>query len=239
MTRRIRRLAVALGAPAVLVLATASYALASAGTTAPALTLTGYHEQAPKLQPEAGDLLIASGGINVVNAYGPVRGLGGTDTEHSAFLDTWTFAPGTVNVLHAPAPAPVLDLVTCSAVVVQRDAWWKFAGGTGGGKGATGSGHFTEVALFSFAVDRYGRCVFDQHGQMYGEMTGDPYMSDHGRVLRPVFFSVEVQFTGRAALPPHHQPKPYPTPTYTTPAPPVTTATVPAPTYSTTAPPVD
>lgn len=240
MRSSIRRLAVLVGGPAALLLATAGYALAGAGS-APAIVLDSYggYHHAPQMYPEAGDLLIASGGINVVNANGPVAGIGGTDHEHSLFSDTWTFANGSVNVLHAPPPPPVLDLATCSAIIVQRDAWWKFAGGTGADWGAQGSGKFTELALFSFAVDKRGHCDFDAYGQMHG-LPGSPYMMDHGRVLRPAFFSVEVQFVGKASLPQHHAPKPVPTPTYTTPAP-VTTATVPAPTptYSTTAPPVD
>ena len=162
------------------------------------------------MRPEAFDLVVNSVGENNVDAYGPVHGLAGTDTEFAPFFGRWQFPNGdTVNVLHQAEGAPVLDLNTCTALVVIRDGWWRFAGGTGGDAGARGHGLFTEEALFSFAIDRHGRCEFDTRGQMvdrggsasYGDQ---PYMRDHGRNLRPVFFSVEVQGTGTASVR-HHE----------------------------------
>lgn len=176
------------------------------------------HDQ--RFRPEAFDILISSLGDNNVDAYGPVNGLGGTDDELAPFLDRWVFGPDTVNVAHQTEPAPVLDLGTCTATVELHDGWWKFVGGTGEDQGARGHGVFTLLALFSFPIDRHGRCEFDQGGQMdmQGGPAGDgqmPFMKDHGRELRPLFFSVEIQGVGVAKVKHQEEPPPYVTPSPT------------------------
>lgn len=181
-----------------------------------------------RFRPEAFDILVASvptgTGTNNVDAYGPVDGLGGTDTELAPFAARWTFSDqgttDTVNVIHQAEPAPVLDVSTCTATVTQRGGWWKFAGGTGDETGAKGHGLFDLVALFSFPIDRHGRCEFDSQGRMMdegqqGNYGNDPVMEDHGRELRPLFFSVEVQGTGVAKVRHHEEPRPEPCPTET------------------------
>lgn len=169
-----------------------------------------------KMREEAGDILIASGGIDQVDAFGPVKCDQGTDAELAPFLDRWSCGGDTVTVWHT-APVPVLDLVTCSVIIDQRDALWRFVSGTGGDQGVKGSGHITELALFSFPVGKDGRCEFDQAGKMMGDETDQPYMEDHGRVLRPFEFSVEEQFTGTAKIREVPPPEPCPTPTETYP----------------------
>jgi hypothetical protein len=189
------------------------------GPSGPAVTyqLPGQgHDQ--RMRPEAFDILISSLGDNNVDAYGPVHGLAGTDTELAPFLDRWTFGGDTVNVAHQVEPAPVLDLGTCTATVTLHDGWWQFTSGTGDDQGAKGHGLFTEVALFSFPISRGGQCEFDHQGQMvyqggssdYGQQ---PYMRDHNRDLRPLFFSVEIQGKGTAKV--HEAPAPYVSPSPT------------------------
>jgi hypothetical protein len=184
-----------------------------------------------QLREEAGDVLLSSGGVNTVNAYGPVAGLNGTDEQVTPTLDVFHFATGSVNVRHEAEGQPVLDEQTCSAIVVQRDEPWSFAGGTGADQGAQGYGQYTLVALYSFPVTSRGQCEFDQYGQLTGGLSDSPCIKDHGHVIRPLEFSTEIQFTGHARV--HEQPQPCPcstpTPVYTSPAP---LSTTPAPVYS-------
>lgn len=207
--------------PGVIALAVGTAVAAAATPTPPpsgpaaSYSLPGQgHDQ--KFRPEAFDILISSLGDNNVDAYGPVHGLGGTDRRVAPFLEVWDFGQGnTVNVAHQAEPAPVLDLGTCTATIVLRDGWWKFAGGMGDFARAQGHGLFTELALFSFPITKDGRCVFDHQGQMVwsggqsdnGQM---PYMKDHGRNLRPLFFSYEIQGKGVAKVKQHEQQPPPP-----------------------------
>ena len=107
---------------------------AQAGTT------DGHHH----LRPEVFTLFMSS---NVpqgdVNAFGPVHGRHGTDTQVSDTLDVFNFRAGSVNVYHSPPPtsAPKIDYRACTATQFQK-GHWRFAGGTGKYRHAIGWGHF-------------------------------------------------------------------------------------------------
>jgi hypothetical protein len=91
------------------------------------------------------------GGLNVVNASGPVNGTGGTDTQVSNTQDRFRFfAPfRRVNVLHTGIAAPVIHLATCTATVSQTGLW-AFAGGLGAYRFAAGTGVFRLGGLWVF-----------------------------------------------------------------------------------------
>lgn len=229
---RFRRPALALAAAlGALALAASTAAAASASVAgdhpSPAPTSAGDHGQ--QFKPEAFDVLDSSlDPSGNVAAYGPVHGLGGTDRQVTPTLDVFAFGHGdSVKVDHARIPDGTLDLGTCSLTTTVHDAWWQFDGGTGDYRDASGHGLFTLLELVSFPLGKSGRCELD--GGAYGvESNGAPCASDHGRIFRPVFYSVEIQGLGWAKVGKHHE-SPPPCPCQYSPAPATTT---PAPSYT-------
>lgn len=141
------------------------------------------------------DILLASGGVNVLHATGPISGTG-TDHETGANLGVFTLPLGTATVLHAGLGAPTVDLATCTVTYSVHSAPWRILSDTGAFRGDTGSGKFTAVALYSFGLGRGGQCSipWGAYGNG-GEGMGNPEQGN------PVFWSVEVQGIGHVTKP--------------------------------------
>jgi hypothetical protein len=178
---------------------------ASAGVTptpsplvTPAPTSSPHHHVRPHLRPEQFDITITLN-TSDVEAFGPVAAHLGTDQTVSPFRDIFSDGAGdTVNVDHARLPLPEIDLATCSLLFVQRDAPWRFDGGTGIWTGATGHGIFNLVGLVSFK-EYGGRCrtlQFVSPGRALWDI-------EHSTGLpAPVIADFDVQAAGLAAVQP-------------------------------------
>jgi hypothetical protein len=118
---------------------------------------TGGHDH---LKPEVFTVLISTKAPDgVVNAYGPVHGKNGTDKQVSDTLDVFVFGKNSVNVRHSPPPADnvKIDYRHCTATQFQK-GWWKFDGGTGKYKHASGHGWFKLVYFAVLQRDKHGKC---------------------------------------------------------------------------------
>lgn len=210
---------------------------ATAATAASAAPAWEHHHHHHQLRPEQFDILInsAGGGQNQVDAEGPVAIHQGTDTTISNVIDHFNQDNADyVRVWHAPLPTPVVDLRTCSVLFTLTDAPWRFVGGVGQFDGATGFGVFDLQAMFSFNLNRDGRCSLaglgdDQISNMINSPssssdTSAAAMGDSSvvsfchrhHIPVPVLLAddISVQGTGFASLR-QHEPKPEVTPTET------------------------
>ena len=159
----------------VAILATAGLALTAAPALAgnspsPSATPTitqqgGGHRHHVRLRPEQWDINLADdlqSGLNVndVTALGPVRIIGGRDINVSDVLDQLADGNGNdVNLDHVALSLPTIDRRVCEAQISQQDQPWRFNGGTGLFRRATGFGVYNLTADFSFLLNRHGRCT--------------------------------------------------------------------------------
>ena len=117
-----------------------------------------------------------------VNMFGPVSGRNGTlGNNNSDTLALFQFGRGTVFVAHPATPNPTINWRACTASVTQVGNW-RFIGGTGKYRGATGHGRFTLREFAVFQV-KHHKC-----------QAANPNAN-------PVFFRLTVVGQGVAALP--------------------------------------
>ena len=121
-----------------------------------------------------------------VNMFGPVSGRNGTlGSNNSGTVALFQFGRGTVFVAHPATPNPTINWQACTASVTQFGTW-RFIGGTGQYRGATGYGRFTLREFAVFQV-KHHKC-----------QAANPNAN-------PVLFRLTVVGQGVAALPGHNQ----------------------------------
>jgi hypothetical protein len=143
---------------------------------------------------------------------GPINIVGGIDVTTSNprvdFFDTADRSSG-VRINHEELSGAVIDRQTCSITFNQVDQPWSIHQGFGRFAGATGSGVYDLVGLFSFPT-RYNRCTLPR-GLTSAQADWD--LNNGGSGLpQPLAVAVDVQAVGRAAVvPPRPKPEPCPT----------------------------
>lgn len=181
---RFPKLAVSLAALAALALPLLGTTAASAGTVPGSLgqaTSTARHHHG--LRPEFFTITIGNNGNGVVNAYGPVRGIGGADVEQNATMGVFSFSgpARSVNVFHTDVSNvnPVITNWRACIATATANGVWAFGGGTGRYANATGFGTF-RFTIFLVLQRKHHRC--------------DTNMND-----QPKFSLVRVVASGQAA----------------------------------------
>ncbi len=152
----------------------------AAGTAGAATTTPSWHHAGPEYFTIYENGTTAQNGI--VNAYGPVRGRGGTLGGNSAGTVAWLqFARGTVYVAHPVTPDPVVNWRACTASVTQYGQW-KILGGSLAYHGIRGAGRFALTEFLKFGW-KHHRC-----------QAGNPKAN-------PVYFQLDVRAQGWASAP--------------------------------------
>jgi hypothetical protein len=162
--RHFRRLVLLLAVPFIILTTAALTAgMASAGTVPGTLgqaTAAAHHHRG--LRPEFFTVTVVNNNNGVVNAYGPVRGIGGTDVESTPTMGVFSFSGPvrSVNIFHTDVDnvTPVVTSWRFCIATASADGNWAFGGGTGIYRNATGFGTFHFTLLLVLQRYRNGRC---------------------------------------------------------------------------------
>jgi hypothetical protein len=165
MRFRYKGLLVGLAAGAALALTASGAGAASLGGPSGGGGGGGHHHV--KLQPQFFTIDLTFKGnnqnpvVNVVNMYGAINALGGTDDEVSNTQGVFTFDQGTITVWHTDVSNAKVDLnsKTCVGTSTALGAW-KFVAGTKMFKHVKGFGRF---AFFQAIYFKHG------HGHGHGD----------------------------------------------------------------------
>jgi hypothetical protein len=151
-------------------------ATAASASTTPGVPSQSQVAQHQGLRPQFFTIVFTPAAPDgVVNAFGPVHGVGGTDKQVSGTLDVFTFKSGSVNVNHTDVSnvPPKINLKACTATV-SASGHWVFQGGTGKYRHAFGFGHFKFFEIAKLPRDKHGKCDTNPNHQpvtFFGKVT--------------------------------------------------------------------